>query len=210
MATVRVAEACEFPNDNPKLHRGAVWLCRTPCAPPRPVVRPTANPVRSVESAPRHAPAAAESSVAGPRQNEPQKTAGGDYDHLLKVMQDILLEAGAVRIAGVLPNLFESSPIEPTLLDTQTTDRLLSNDILEQRDGRLRTTPAFQAAALSWRSILNGHDSDQFDECVATLDEWATELLAACLEGGEKERARLRKHLRKSGIFAFGVRVQSA
>jgi hypothetical protein len=30
----------EFPNDNPRLHDGAIWVCFSPCGPLRPVVRP--------------------------------------------------------------------------------------------------------------------------------------------------------------------------
>ncbi len=35
----RFLVASEFPNDNPALHHGAVWICPTVCSPPRAVVR---------------------------------------------------------------------------------------------------------------------------------------------------------------------------
>jgi hypothetical protein len=53
----------EFPNDNPALHDGAVWICRTPCDPARAVVRAS----RFVgPSAPGTTPAASSEVVAVP------------------------------------------------------------------------------------------------------------------------------------------------
>src|SRR5262245_57902994 len=47
----------EFPNDNPALHDGAIWVCFSPCGPLRPVVRPrvggsstTSAPVARVDA----------------------------------------------------------------------------------------------------------------------------------------------------------------
>src|SRR6185436_884597 len=34
------SKSAEFPNDNPCLHDGAVWVCRAPTERPRPMVRP--------------------------------------------------------------------------------------------------------------------------------------------------------------------------
>jgi hypothetical protein len=39
----RHLSASEFPNDNPALHDGAIWVCFAPCGPLRPVVRPRAG-----------------------------------------------------------------------------------------------------------------------------------------------------------------------
>lgn len=40
MSDFRLSGSAEFPNDNPSLHDGAVWVCFATCGPLRPVVRP--------------------------------------------------------------------------------------------------------------------------------------------------------------------------
>lgn len=48
----RQSIAAEFPNDNPALHGGAIWVCFAPCGPLRPVVRPRSGVRASTIPAP--------------------------------------------------------------------------------------------------------------------------------------------------------------
>lgn len=48
----RHSGASEFPNDNPLLHDGAIWVCFAPCGPLRPVVRPRTGARASTIPAP--------------------------------------------------------------------------------------------------------------------------------------------------------------
>jgi hypothetical protein len=60
--------ASEFPNDNPALHDGAVWVCFAPCGPLRPVVRPKSGGRRStIPAAPFASPV---QDVAAPVSND--------------------------------------------------------------------------------------------------------------------------------------------
>lgn len=89
----------------------------------------------------------------------------------------------------------------------------LSLPISDEADGALRAgaitdgaavTQAFAQTTRAWRAILRGV-SDNLSACGgASLDEWASDLLARLL-GSPGQAATLRRELRARGVAAFGL-----
>lgn len=206
-----VTLAAEFPNDNPALHCGVIWVCRTPTGPaeaefPELIVEELA-PLEEVD----------EISVAGdlmpdfaPVTIPPPEASGilpitssalppppeDAFTVLLCSLADIAIGAGAPEVAAILPGLLLDGRIEA--VSEELGNALRAAKIWDGHE----VSASFVTVTGAWRAILRG-TSEDFDACGGTmLDQWSADLLAALL--GRRAIA-LRSELRARGVAAFGM-----
>ncbi|GEM_PF-1365491 len=118
---------------------------------------------------------------------------------LVCTLADVAIQAGAPRVAAILPGLlFDGRLPEP--LDADLAEALRQAGLLEGNG----VAQSFVATASAWRAILRG-TSDDFGACgAAMLDEWASDLLAR-LVGAPASAPTFRQELRTRGVAAFGL-----
>ncbi len=143
--------------------------------------------------------------------DEPASPAGGDiFAMFASLLERAAHSMGAdeadpplVRALLGLERAASTVPPEPVV------DALQAGDIV-QRDARgMARTERFSRQVQGWRGILRG-ESDDFSQCgAATLDEWASDLLARSL-GNAGRAPAIRRELRKLGIAAFGLVTKAA
>ena len=195
-----IAPCAEFPNDNPELHEGAVWVCLEVTGSAQAIVRQDApaslatpsiaddeddeDDIEIVDDLPMdgvldESPALAETE---PAVDDPFAT-------LVRVLEDVVRSAGAGESALALLR---------AMLGRERLPEDATDDV-----ARLRG----QAAA--WQAILRGESEDFSVAGTSTLDEWSACVVARAL--GEPARAeKLRRELRRRGVAAFGVVVEAA
>jgi hypothetical protein len=196
---VNPTSASEFPNDNPGLHDGAIWICRTPCSRPRAIVRPV-QAAKPIEAAPVVEPV----SLPEP---QPESTVDG-YAELVAVLVKVALETGATRAAAVLPTLLAGEAVTADGIGEENLGCLVARGFAERAGSIVLLSTEASAVAAGWRAMLRGQDAD-LSGCESTLDSWCAGLLAAA--AGTPSRAdELRRELRRHGVAAFGLLAQAA
>jgi hypothetical protein len=239
-----VTLASEFPNDNPALHRGTVWVCLEPTGPALPErafideieaaiaaeIERNADMDESVIVVEELEPVEAHlEGVEVPLTNEPvapprvsEIVLAGSREELEELI--VVRAPDVFDVAMAEPEVFDVAETEPAL-DRQTTilpppsaddpfsvllttlvDVATANgaDDASARLSELLEGGPFVAVATAWRDILRG-TSEDFDACGgSTLDEWASELLAALI-GAPAMKPALRQELRTRGVAAFGL-----
>lgn len=208
----------EFPNDNPALHDGAVWICRAPCGPARAVVRaarPAPEALWESEPAsgetPPEAPREAVATQRAPATNETPEAAPADaFAELVQAISRAALGRGATRAAAAAAILFFDARLDDAALDAAARAALVTRGVAALQGERLSAAPAFVATLQAWRRVLSGA-SDDLSECGArTLDEWAARVLGALIGAPESQERELRRELRRQGVAAFGMMAQAA
>jgi hypothetical protein len=205
-----IALVAEFPNDNPTLHAGVMWVCFETAGGPPIAVREAVPVVVEVEAAalppasePEPLEVAAPVKVEPPEQRESPRESGivtsacvDDVDEPI-VVEELEPLADAEMVEPVLP-VAARPPDDFSLLCAAMAA------VAPQVAPSLPVALAADGAAAAWRAILDG-TSDDLSACGgATLDEWASELLARLL--GDPSRAgALRRELRARGVAAFGL-----
>jgi len=188
----RLPAACaEFPNENPALHLGAIWLCLDVCG--------EVTCERPAESELEHeAPWDPEEDdgdieivddlgfddPVGESIAPPVPAPEDPFLSLVAILEDVARASGAGEDAlSTLRALLGQQRIEAAATDDHR---------------RLRS------AALAWQGILRG-ESEDFAACgPATLDEWGAAVVATAL--GAHARAELiKRELRRRGVAAFGL-----
>jgi hypothetical protein len=221
------ALCAEFPCDNPELHQGATWVCLTPTAASRPVVRPRARE-RTVEptpSPPRFSkgPVLAPPRPArspGPEELRPRPGTGAApsppvpspppapshenaFDAFVAALVEVALARGNTRAAAIIPTLLTEGRVDRIDGATPVSDALVAAGLVEPSGGGLRATESLLGTLQAWRRVLRG-ESDDLAACGdATLDEFAAALLAGF--GVSAGPDGLRREVRHRGIAAFGV-----
>jgi prevent-host-death family protein len=190
--------ACsEFPNDNPGLHQGAIWLgakiapasCELPPRIEHAALAPLHEPHEDAideESEPIEIvdDLAFADGDFGPSDDEPCETeaAVDPFARLAGVLTDVARTFGADAKAAAQLDV---------VLGLEASDALVP------------------AQTLAWRGILRG-ESEDFGACgTTTLDEWAADVVARAL--GSVSRANdIRRELRRRGVAAFGLVADAA
>jgi len=228
------APCAEFPNDNPELHDGAVWLCLTPVGPLRAIRRApsvpaleraeapteTATPAEpeQVECAAEHIaePQSGIEPAAEPRAEpeseiEPAAELSAEpdpFEHLVEVMAKVALGAGATRAAALLPSLLRGEAVEESALGQERTAALMERGVLAKSGRGFSLSAHVLGTAVAWSRVLRGESCD-LGECDGTLDSWLGQLIADLL-GAPQRGDELRRELRGHGVAAFGLIVEAA
>jgi len=184
MPAFRVAPCSEYPNDNPGLHRGAIWCCAEVGADasfelPGDLVKD------ELEDADTEVIEIVEELSFDDPVEEPASPASASdpFASFVFVLEDVAIASGA---------------------DNRARDNLRAYLGEISVDGI-----AADARALAWQGILRG-ESEDFGPCgSATLDEWAAELVARAL-GNASRAAGIRRDLRQRGVAAFGFVADAA
>lgn len=231
--------ASEFPNDNPRVSDGAVWVC--------PEVRGRARPWRrpafdfSVDPRLLTVQDAALAFACAPREPESESRTGFEQvppEIVWLEPEPMLLESELA--VSVLPEPPASDPFSefmaamadvlssraatraaaclPALLGeapfrASTLGAELSNKLAERgllAPGGSSRSEEFEATGAAWRRVLRG-ESDDLSSCgTTTLDRFGAELLAALLGIAKSRADELRRELRSRGVAAFGMISQAA
>jgi len=218
--------ASEFPNDNPSVSEGAIWICPEVRSRARSWFRPEFDPDvdprlitlvgaelprPSVEIAAREpvVEAAVETEFVGQAAPlaETEPGARDKFSSFASALADVALAHGASRAAACLPGLLGASEVPAGALGPELEDGLIARGVLGA-DGR--KSDAFLQTSSAWRRVLSG-ETDDLSSCgTTTLDRFGAELLAALL-GWPKSRVEdLRRELRRRGVAAFGVIADAA
>jgi len=209
--------AAEFPNDNPELHDGLVWVCSTPCAKPIPTLRlrPSERArarllqpswVADAEAAPESGAAIVDEPVHASETNhsvDAPPGASSPFEAFVVAMVRVAMAEGASRAASLLPSLLGTTAFEALPSGHPLRESLVKQGILSATTGRL--APSFSRLAAGWWGLLEGAPGDVTALGDSTLDGFGADLLAALVPGATGGRERLRRALRKHGVAAFGM-----
>ncbi len=228
METRTVTPCAEFPNDNPALHLGAIWVCLevtggASCEPPEapePVVVLAVQPeaIVVVEPEPIVLEAPEPSTDPVPPVLE---AADEEDDEDIEIVEDLAFgdvvdeSPEPANAEGVEdPFVALGEVIEATARGAGASEGAIAS--LRIVLGRERVTAdtgdellVLREQAAAWQGILRG-ESEDFGACgVSSLDEWSALAIAKTM--GEMNRADgLRRELRRRGVAAFGLVIEAA
>jgi hypothetical protein len=220
----QVLAACaEFPNDNPGLHRGAIWFGADVTG--EPSFEPQLAGIREQGNGNGNA----ESGVGDPPTDPtpPVVEADADTDDI-EIVETLpfddavdespeppsVPEEPVAPVADACPFATLVAVLEEVARAAGADDEAMST--LACLVGRARLDAAapaeshtLRAQALAWQGILRG-ESEDFNACGgAMLDEWCAALVAGVV--GQNARADgLKRELRRRGVAAFGLVEQAA
>lgn len=129
--------------------------------------------------------------------------AAGPFFQFVATVARVAMQRGAMRGAAAVAALLTFGRLATQGLDPALVDGLARRRIIVPASGQ--TTPEFAAAVTAWRALLEGASADLSACGNATLDAWASELLAAALNASKTETSELRRELRRAGVAAFGL-----
>jgi hypothetical protein len=209
----RVAACSEFPNDNPALHLGSIWVALAIGSPPG-----CELPVQGAEV--QAAPAAVAVWGEGNDASGDQDNAPDDDAEPIEIVDDLGFDEVESEIESMLTigaghaqaPAGEAVAADPFLtLVTVVKDVAVSFGAdpssaaqLDSLLGLQSSDEAVPPQALAWRGILRG-ESEDYEACgSASLDEWAADVVARVL-GGATRADGIRRELRRRGVAAFGM-----
>jgi hypothetical protein len=218
----------EFPNDNPELHDGLVWVCPEPRGRALPTLRfrPHQGPLPKVlvpswsqpEAEPQphqlREPITLEpitlepepAEFAEPVASEPDPVvtpADSPFDRFTAALSRVAMARGATRAGAAAIALLTTGRVGSESLSPMLLESLVRRGILVAGTGHV--SPSFAATTRAWRAVLEGTDAD-LSACGSTLlDAWAAELLATVMGSLASEVAELKRELRREGVAAFGL-----
>jgi hypothetical protein len=224
--TRAIAACAEFPNDNPSLHHGSIWVCsgltdavtcelRALPVDPAPqaaeVVEPPTEPTPPV-CMPEGEAAAPEGLLVEGEGDEEDR--GGDIEIVDELPVDDALDESVPPPEATPPAaddayLSLARVLEQVALEAGAPEAAVAT--LRTVLGQLRIEPGapadhqrMRAEALAWQGILRG-ESEDFAACgVSMLDDWSA-LLVATLLGAPGRADMLKRELRRKGVAAFGL-----
>jgi hypothetical protein len=205
--------ASEFPNDNPELHDGLVWVCPEPRGRALPTLRmrPPEGPLPKVLRPiwdlqlpePQPQPEPELSSPELPALHLEPSAPDSPFDRFTAAISRVAMGRGATRAGAAAIALLTTGRVGPESLSPTLLDALVRRRILVAGTGHV--TADFAAATRAWRAVLEGTDGD-LSACGSTLlDAWAAELLACVMGGLPSDVAELKRELRREGVAAFGL-----
>lgn len=222
--------ACsEFPNDNPHLHHGALWVPLAIGEPPSCVF---SSPLPRAEMLPPPPPEPEEPTIEVLAEDdgaEPIEIVDDSgFDHAVdegptRESMTVIAEAATDEAARIeeAPRAEEASidEAEMAAVNADPFARLagLVKDVartfgageddaatLDTLLGLDSAGAAVEPHAAAWRGILRG-ESEDYDACgSATLDEWAADVVSRVV-GGAARPDGIRRELRRRGVAAFGL-----
>lgn len=215
--------ASEFPNDNPELHDGAIWVCLEPCGAlqvetpareDRPsMVLPAGTHLHEEGALPSLAELVRDVGLDVEDDivieeleffDPPARSAVDPFSAFVATLADVARGAGDARAAAVLPGLLCDGLLDGGAISPSAVDALREGGCLEEGERGLSASASLRGVAAAWCRVLRG-ESDDISACgAATLDEWAADVLARVL-GATGRAAILRRELRSRGIAAFGL-----
>jgi hypothetical protein len=224
----RVAPCAEFPNDNPSLHEGAIWLCAEIGADASCELRAPEEGVALVEVVEVVEDLAFddafEEQVAVPSDEDraPEELGGSEgreaepeqvpdaFETFVGVLADVATDSGAdAGTVACLCALLGQSRLEGIVPDERVTEALVAGALVVRTDRGLMRAPGFTSVVVAWKGILRG-ESEDFEPCgAATLDEWSANLVARVL-GLASRSEGIRRALRLRGVAAFGFVANAA
>ena len=203
--------AAEFPNENPLIDRGSLWIgtamcgaeviapstTSTPGETPSPSetdgLLPDTEPVTTA-SAPTTAPSDA---AAPPLHDERIET-------FVRAITDVARAHGAAEAAAHAESLFKFGTPAPHALSPDARAALLDGNILEATDGYVHATAWFARTSSAWQKMLRGEEGNLAVCGESTLDGWTADLIAR-LVAKPAMASTIRRDLRRRGIAAFGM-----
>jgi len=232
----RVARCSEFPNDNPSLHDGAIWICaeigaEASCELPAQRAAPeqALSAVEPVDESVEPGDARHDEAPQAPQEEADvievveelafedavDERAPGDscpdpFEAFASVLVEVATMSGAdPRAVGCLRALLGQSRLDGMVLEESATEALVAGALVEQTDRGLARAPGFTSLVLAWQGILRG-ESEDFGPCgAASLDEWAANVVARVL-GTSSRTEGIRRELRRRGVAAFGFIADAA
>jgi hypothetical protein len=219
-----VTPCAEFPNDNPALHAGAIWLCLELTG-PAVCERPAApQPAEVIEVAEERIVAVAPTvSSEPPTDPTPPVLEADDEGDDIEIVDELAFdevidespepelvsEPAAddpfAALVGVLETVARAAGAgEPAIASLRIV--LGRERVAGETCDELRV---LREQAAAWQAILRG-ESEDFAACgVTSLDEWSSIAVARCM--GEMARADgLRREIRRRGVAAFGLVIEAA
>jgi hypothetical protein len=212
------ATCSEFPNDNPALHRGAIWRCletsgAATCEPAL-AERLDASERRTAETSLRAAePTVAEVALCA-REPGPEMDAcepvSDPFVTLKRWLGEVASAWGASEeVATGLRGLLGETRLEAARLPVATVEALIAGKYVEQTADGIMRTEVLARTVLAWQGVLRGEGDDLAACGRATLDEWSADIVARLL-GSPSLATALRRELRQRGVAAFGLVAQAA
>ncbi len=223
--------AAEFPNDNPELHLGTIWVCRETCGAaepempdearmptPTPTPTPTPNltPSPNLLSASRpefgvppipEIPPPTESMVVLAAPSRGELEAELVVDEI--VIEELDFDLSYVPLESTPPP--QPEPTETGALDDDAYATLVKtlSEVVEAEGGNRESVVALlqgedAGVAAAWRAVLCGENDDISTCGAAMLDEWSADIVARAL-GMPAKATQLRRELRSRGVCAFGL-----
>jgi hypothetical protein len=131
------------------------------------------------------------------------------FRRFVQTLTSTVMQTGATRAAAGLTELLERDVLDPATLGGGAQSALCAAGYATERSGRLVLDPTFQRTLRSWRAVLLEQAVDLSACGASTLDQWASELVAAWL-GQPANAADIRRRLRAAGVAAFGMLERAA
>jgi hypothetical protein len=124
---------------------------------------------------------------------------------LTRAMELAAVTFGAMPSAlKLLRALLGVTRLDPAGLDPAALDALVCAGFLERSAATLVRADRLTRQVLAWQDILRDKSDDLAACGAATLDEWASDLVARVIASGPRPDA-VRRELRKHGVAAFGL-----
>ena len=208
--------ASEFPNDNPSVSEGAIWICPEVRSRARSWLRPVFD--RNIDprlitllgaELPRLAieiELAPEAALEPEPAPEPAPALDG-FSSFVCALVDVAHAHGATRAAACLPSLLGAAALRAGSLGAELEKTLAERGILAAGG---RKSDAFEQTSSAWRRVLTGETDDLSCCGTTTLDRFGAELLSALLGLPKSRVEELRRELRRRGVAAFGVIANAA
>jgi hypothetical protein len=226
---IRGAACAEFPNDNPALHRGAIWRCTEACDSASFEPPPGLRGGCEVRGAPRsRAPSELDGDEGefggdveivdelvfdgefleeGSAMAPPTATADAEDPFsvwMRRVTATVLAAGGTSDVVLGFSWLVGEDRRSLVGLPDGAVHALVDAGLVEHRANGVWRSERLARAVDAWKGILRG-ESEDFSACHgASLDEWTADV-AARLLGTPGRAGGLRRDLRARGVAAFGL-----
>ena len=229
MPSFVASDCAEFPNDNPALHRGAIWCCEelvgaaTPEQPPEAVVLAVVEAPCEVEPGLEPEPEQEASDlddrgievvdemtfdeIVDETPSDPPGPAieADGFSTLVAVLESVTgATGGSAESITALRALLGVERLGGGALEGETVDALVAAGLGERTDHGPARSPALTREVLGWQALLRGETDDMSSCGAAPLDEWCARLVA-CALGQSARIDGLRRDLRRRGVAAFGL-----
>jgi hypothetical protein len=194
--------AAEFPHDNPRFDRGALWVGSDLCW-----VAAEETEVEGVTLEPDGAATTVTETATATATTTATTTETADEDPIatfVRAVTEVALAYGPEDAAAHIASLFDVGTFVAENLSATAQAALFEGNILEATDDGIRPTESFASIRTAWQGILRGESGDLAACGESTLDAWTADLVARLVASPDKA-SMIRRDLRRRGIAAFGM-----